>query len=147
MTCHALRGSNKLTKKIKTPEQIEKIREQARKRKQKQREKAKASAQASKVDGSDAAPASHVLIKGISATELEQLNKQTSIRDFDCTNEYLMTLVRIDGERIKHDQKAIGTCEGCNLPLPEGCKAVFKGQFDCSYIQGLPLVQLRKTGS
>ncbi len=78
----------------------------------------------------------------ISATEREQLTKQVQIRDFEHPHEYLLTLMRIDGERIKHDQKAIGTCQECKLPLPQGCDKVFKGQRNCEYIQGLPIVEI-----
>lgn len=106
------------------------IREQARLRKQKQRAK-------------KAQLAIKSLVVNASSTEEQQLNSQALTRGFDSASEYLMTLMRIDGDRIKHDQAAIGTCSSCNLPLPKGCNAVFKGQFDCSYIHGLPLVSLR----
>jgi len=106
------------------------IREQARLRKQKQRAKT-------------AELAIKPLEVSCSATEQQQLNEQALIRGFDSISEYLMTLMRIDGDRIKYDQAAIGTCTSCNLPLPQGCNAVFKGQFDCSYIHGLPLVSLK----
>jgi len=106
------------------------IREQARLRKKKQRAKN-----------------AELVVKNLevnaSATEQQQLNEQSITRGFDSISEYLMTLMRIDGDRIKHDQSAIGTCNSCRLPLPQGCNAVFKGQFDCSYIYGLPLVSLR----
>jgi hypothetical protein len=108
------------------------IREQARLRKQKQRAK-------------KAQLAIKSLTVSASATEEQQLNNQALTRGFDSASEYLMTLMRIDGDRIKHDQAAIGTCNSCNLPLPQGCNAVFKGQFDCSYIHGLPLVQAKQT--
>ena len=111
----------------KTEQKKAKVREQARLRKQKQRER-QAKLKVSSLEVKAA------------KTEQEQLTKQAQTRGFDSISEYLMTLMRVDGERIKHDQKAIGTCSSCNLPLPEGCKSVFKGQFDCSYIHGLPLV-------
>ncbi len=117
-------------KKEQTTADKARIREQARLRKQKQRaKKAKLAVQSLAINAS--------------ASEQQQLNEQAIIRGFDSISEYLMTLMRIDGDRIKHDQAAIGTCTSCKLPLPQGCKAVFKGQFDCSYIQGLPLVASR----
>ncbi|KGJ86423.1 hypothetical protein [Colwellia psychrerythraea] len=116
-------------KKELTEAEKARVREQARLRKQKQRaKKAELTVQAFEVSAS--------------ATEQQQLNDQALIRGFDSISEYLMTLMRIDGDRIKHDQAAIGTCTSCNLPLPNGCNAVFKGQFDCSYIHGLPLVSM-----
>lgn len=120
-----------MVKKEQTKQQKARIREQARLRKQKQRAK--------KAEFSVG-----VLEVNASETEHQQLVEQVNIRDFDNVSEYLMTLMRIDGERIKHDQTAIGTCNSCSLPLPKGCNAVFKGQFDCSYIHGLPLVKLTK---
>jgi hypothetical protein len=133
-----MKGANELTNSEEIEKRKAKLREQARLRKQKQREKEKAL----KVITQEV-PANKLLSGQVSQSELEQLMAQSGIRDFDCPAEYLMTLVRIDGDRIKHDQSAIGTCSSCNLPLPNGCNATFKGQFDCSYIQGLPLVELR----
>lgn len=127
-----------MKKKEKSEEQKAKLREQARLRKAKQRKKEK------ELQGAtESEPTNNILGGHASDSELNQLKAQAKIRDFDCPTEYLMTLVRIDGDRIKHDQSAIGTCNSCKLPLPEGCNAVFKGQHDCSYIQGLPLVELR----
>jgi len=108
-------------KKEQTEAEIRRVREQARLRKQKQRaKKAELVVKALEVNAS--------------ATEQQQLNEQTLTRGFDSTSEYLMTLMRIDGDRIEHDQAAIGTCNSCKLPLPQGCNAVFKGQFDCIVI-------------
>jgi phage/plasmid primase-like uncharacterized protein len=138
VTCHAIKRANKLTSNVKEEEKKAKVREQARLRKKKQRKKeslAKAIV--------EEAPKNKLLNGQVSNSELEQLLAQTKIRDFDCPTEYLMTLVRIDGDRITHDQSAIGTCNSCKLPLPVGCNKTFKGQFDCSYIQGLPIVELR----
>lgn len=150
MTCHAIKGSNKLAKKEKTEEQKAKVREQGRIRKQNQRDREKAAKKAEEngLEPVIANPLTKNSLsaggKGFSDTELAQLNEQAVIRGFDCSTEYLMTLMRVDGVRIKHDQKAIGTCNSCKLPLPEGCKPRIKGQFDCSYIEGLPLVEIRQ---
>jgi hypothetical protein len=135
-----------LTKKVKTEEQKTKVREQARLRKQKQREKAQAAKEAEAngqepmVDNPLTKNSLFAGVKGVSDTELKQLQEQMVVRDFDCPTEYLMTLMRVDGDRIKHDQAAIGTCASCKFPLPKGCGGISKGQFDCSYIHGLPLV-------
>jgi|GEM_PF-7047958 len=138
-----------MAKKEKTEEQKAKIREQGKLRKRKQREKAKEKALAEQ-NGQEPVVSDPLTKnslsaggKGISDTESKQLQEQATARGYDCTTEYLMTLMRVDGDRIKHDQKAIGTCNSCKLPLPEGCGSVFKGQFDCSYIHGLPLVSLK----
>ena len=144
MTCHAIERSNKLARKDKTEEQKARIREQNNKRQQKKRALAKKLAaseqeEQAKTGGVKLNFGANELPK-VSDTELAQLGAQALTRDFDSVSEYLMTLMRIDGERIKQDQEAIGTCNSCNLPLPKGCDAVFKGQLSCSYIQGLPLV-------
>jgi hypothetical protein len=77
-----------------------------------------------------------------SATEREQMLAQANTRGYDSIGEYLATLTRIDGMRIEHDHKHIGTCPDCRLPLPKGCGGVFEKQTKCHYLQGLPLVEV-----
>lgn len=85
-----------------------------------------------------------VSLGDVYAAELEQSVAQAEIRGFKCVREYLMTLMRVDAERIKHDHDAIGTCSSCTLPLPKGCDGVFKGERGCRYIAGLPVVEVKK---
>ena len=111
----------------------DKKRESARLRKQKQRDKEAeitADVQVTKFD-------THQV-------DRDQLEEQAAIRGYKSIGEYLLTLMRIDGVRIEQDQAAIGTCGSCNLPLPIGCKYVFKGQNGCEALAGLPIVEAKK---
>lgn len=111
-------------------------RKAARERKRKSRAKA---AEAEKAE----APVQMVSFETY-PVDRDELARQAKIRGLDSVGEYLLTLMRIDGVRIGEDQAAIGTCGSCNLPLPVGCKQVFKGQNGCEYLAGLPLVEAKK---
>jgi hypothetical protein len=46
-------------------------------------------------------------------------------------SEYLALLVFCDGERLARQESALGNCQRCHAPLPEGCNALFLGETTC----------------
>lgn len=49
---------------------------------------------------------------------------------YDAT-EYIATLIRRDGARLKRDLSQLGKCANCDKPLPEGCAAKRRNEQDC----------------
>lgn len=46
-------------------------------------------------------------------------------------NEYILTLLRRDTERLNEQLSVIGKCTGCDKPLPQGCGGKRKAKTQC----------------
>lgn len=46
-------------------------------------------------------------------------------------NEYILTLIRRDAERLKRDLSQLGLCPSCGVQLPRGCGGAGKDRGDC----------------
>lgn len=71
----------------------------------------------------------------LSAKENEQIETACKIRGgvrgpYD-KDEYIATLIRRDISMLESQLLQIGKCDDCNIPLPEGCGGVCKGQSKC----------------
>ena len=71
----------------------------------------------------------------LSASENEQIERARAIRGgvrgpYD-KDEYIATLIRRDMETLGDQLSKIGSCDGCSLKLPEGCRGICSGQNNC----------------
>lgn len=71
----------------------------------------------------------------VTPAQLEQLNHSRAVRGgltgvYDI-NEYILTLIRRDAQKLERDLSQLGVCASCGVQLPRGCGGVGKDRGDC----------------